>query len=33
MKIFISYSTYDKWVARKIAKDLKKHNIDTFLDE
>jgi len=33
MKVFISYSSYDRWVARKIAEDLKRERISTFLDE
>lgn len=33
MKIFISYTSYDRWVARKISEDLKRARIDTFLDE
>src|ERR1044072_8672601 len=33
MKIFISHSSQDKWVARKISEDLNRIGIETFLDE
>src|SRR4051812_32880226 len=33
MKIFISHSSYDKWIARKISADLIKLGFETFLDE
>lgn len=33
MKIFISHSSRDKWIAKRIAKDLEELSIDTFLDE
>jgi TIR domain len=33
MKIFISHSSHDKWVARQISKLLEKENHTTFLDE
>lgn len=33
MKVFISHSSQDKWVARKISEDLNDRGIDTFLDE
>lgn len=33
MKVFISHSSRDKWVARKISEDLNRVGIETFLDE
>jgi hypothetical protein len=33
MKIFISHSSRDKWIAGKIAKDIEAFSIETFLDE
>jgi hypothetical protein len=33
VKIFISHSSYDRWVARKISEDLQRCGIETFLDE
>jgi hypothetical protein len=33
MKVFISHSSSDKWVARQIAKQLGDRGIDSFLDE
>jgi hypothetical protein len=33
MKVFISHSSQDKWVARKISEDLNRAGIETFLDE
>lgn len=33
MKIFISHSSYDKWVARQISRLLEADGHDTFLDE
>lgn len=33
MKIFISHSSVDQWVARRISQDLIDLGIDTFLDE
>ena len=33
MKVFISHSSSDNWVARKISDDLTKIGIETFLDE
>src|SRR5262249_6869733 len=32
MKIFISHSSKDKWLARHIAKDLRELGVETFLD-
>jgi len=33
MKVFISHSSRDKWVARRISQDLNAMGIETFLDE
>jgi hypothetical protein len=33
MKVFISHSSRDKWVARKISEDINRIGIGTFLDE
>lgn len=33
MKVFISHSSSDKWIARQIAEQLAARGIDTFLDE
>jgi hypothetical protein len=33
MKIFISHSSYDKWVARQISRQLEEQRHQTFLDE
>lgn len=33
MKVFISHSSKDKWLARKISEDLSNRDISTFLDE
>jgi len=33
MKIFISHSSHDKWIARKISEDLEGRGFETFLDE
>jgi hypothetical protein len=33
MKIFISHSSQDKWIARKISDDLVGRGFETFLDE
>jgi hypothetical protein len=33
MKVFISHSSIDKWVARQIADQLRDRGIDSFLDE
>lgn len=33
MKIFISHSSQDKWVARRLSQDLEALGITTFLDE
>jgi hypothetical protein len=33
VKIFISHSSYDKWVARQIARQLEDNGYVTFLDE
>ena len=33
MKIFISHSSQDKWIARRISEDLEAEGIKTFLDE
>lgn len=33
MKVFISYSSRDKWVAGRISGDLSDRGIETFLDE
>jgi hypothetical protein len=33
MKIFISHSSYDKWVARQISRQLEEQSHQTFLDE
>jgi TIR domain len=33
MKVFISHSSVDKWVARRISQDLQAMGIETFLDE
>lgn len=33
MKIFISHSSRDRWVARRISEDLNNLGIETFLDE
>jgi TIR domain len=33
MKVFISHSSRDKWIAKRIATDLGKLSIETFLDE
>jgi hypothetical protein len=33
MKVFISHSTRDKWIARKISKELEALGAATFLDE
>jgi hypothetical protein len=33
MKIFISHSSYDKWVARQISEELGRRGHKTFLDE
>ena len=33
MKVFISYSSRDRWVARRISDDLAAREIETFLDE
>lgn len=33
MKVFISHSSSDKWIARQIAKQLQERGIDSFLDE
>lgn len=33
MKIFISYSSHDKWVAGRIARDLQERGIEIFLAE
>ncbi len=32
MKVFISHSSHDKWIARKISEDLTASGINTFLD-
>ncbi|HEX2097199.1 MAG TPA: toll/interleukin-1 receptor domain-containing protein [Solirubrobacterales bacterium] len=33
MKVFVSHSSTDKWVARQIAGQLEERGIETFLDE
>lgn len=33
MKVFISHSAVDRWVARRISQDLQALGIETFLDE
>lgn len=33
MKIFISHSSRDKWIARKLSEEIKDLGCDTFLDE
>lgn len=33
MKVFISHSSTDKWIARQIARELETRGIDAFLDE
>ncbi len=33
MKIFISHSSRDKWIARKLSEDLNRIDCETFLDE
>ena len=33
MKVFISHSSHDRWVAGRIAGDLESRGIDIFLDE
>ncbi len=33
MKVFISHSSRDKWVARRISQDLNAIGVETFLDE
>jgi TIR domain len=33
MKVFISHSSRDKWIARRISQDLISFGIETFLDE
>lgn len=33
MKVFVSHSTHDRWVASRIAKDLNELGAETFLDE
>jgi hypothetical protein len=33
VKVFISHSSLDKWIARRIAADLADLGIETFLDE
>jgi TIR domain-containing protein/SH3 domain-containing protein len=33
MKVFISHSNRDRWVARKISADLNEIGVETFLDE
>jgi hypothetical protein len=33
MKVFISHSSSDKWIARQIAEHLQARDIDSFLDE
>src|SRR6267378_5040048 len=33
MKIFISHSSYDKWTARQISRQLEDQQHQTFLDE
>jgi TIR domain len=33
MKIFISHSSHDKWIARKISEELNERGFETFLDE
>jgi hypothetical protein len=33
MKVFISHSSTDKWIARQIATELEARGIDAFLDE
>lgn len=33
MKVFISHSSTDKWIARQIASELEAREIDAFLDE
>lgn len=33
MKVFISHSSRDRWVARRISEDLNRLGVETFLDE
>lgn len=33
MKVFISHSSRDKWIARRISQDLNSFGVETFLDE
>ena len=33
MKVFISHSSQDRWIARRVSEDLEARGIETFLDE
>lgn len=33
MKVFVSHSSADKWIARQIATELEQRDIEAFLDE
>jgi hypothetical protein len=33
MKVFLSHSSRDKWAARRIAEEIERLGVDTFLDE